>query len=125
MIGPEDFKISAPEGDYYVTFEIDMYSLSFPILCHPSALKREMIKYLEANGEKKDQVVNVILFENNEAMNTNDVLPLLAIINFIPKNMNLPAKKEQEKEERIFQFQQFIDQLCANRELDYLYIEEK
>ena len=121
MIGPEPFKISAPEGEYFVNFQIDLYSLSFCIVCHPSSLKREVINYLEANIEKKDQVVNVMLIEKNKAVNTFDVLPLLATINFIPKNGNLSEDGNQNKAGRIFQFQQFINQLSANGELDYLH----
>ena len=120
MIGPEEFKVSAPEGAYFVNFQIDMYSLSFPILCHPRSLKREMIKYLEANIKRKDQVVNVMLIEKNDAVDTFDVLPLLVTINFIPKSNFLPSDKEQHSEERIFQFQKFIDQLSASGQLEYL-----
>ena len=125
MIGPDSFKISAPEGEYFVSFEIDMYSLSFPILCHPCSLKREMIKYLEANIERKDQIVNVMLIEKNEAVNTHDVLPLLATIYFIPNNKDLSVEEKQYSEERIFQFQQFIDQLSASGELDFLHSGEE
>ena len=121
MVGPKDFKIIAPEGDYYVTFQIDMYSLSFPIVCHPDSLKREILKFVEANSEKKDQMVNVMLIEKNEAVNTHDVLPLLATINFIPKGEIMPEDEEQDEAKRIFQFHQFIDQLCASGELDYLH----
>lgn len=120
MVGPQPFKISAPEGDYFVNFEIDMYSLSFPILCRPCSLKREIIQFLESKKDKKNHVVNAILIEKNEALNSHNVLPLLVVINFIPKSMDHPEEEEQYSEERILQFQQFIDHLCENGKLDYL-----
>ena len=121
MIGPEEFKISAPEGDYYINFQIDMYSLSFPILSHPCSLKKEMIKYLEAKNEMKDQLVHVMLVEKNDAMNTHDVLPLLATINFIPRNTDLPDNEDHNRENRIKQFRDFIDNFGASGEFDSLF----
>jgi hypothetical protein len=125
MIGPEPFKISAPEGEYYVNFEIDMYSLSFPIVCHSFSLKREIIKHLKIKPDERNHVVNAMLIEKNEAVNTHDVLPLLVTINFIPKGEIIPEEEEQDKAERVYQFRQFIDQLTANGELDYLYYDKE
>lgn len=120
MIGPEEFKISSPDGDYYINFEIDMYSLSFPILFHPCSLKREVIKYLEATNKKKDQFVNIMLVEWSDPVNTHNVLPLLATINFIPKSMDLPEEEDQNRGSRIKQFRDYVDQICASGELDCL-----
>ena len=95
MVGPKDFKISAPEGEYYVNFEIDMYSLAFPIVCHPFSLKRDILKYLEIKNERRNQVVNAMLIEKNEALNTYDVLPLLVTINFVPKGEMILHEEEE------------------------------
>ena len=125
MIGPEPFKINSPEGDYYVNFEIDMYSLSFPIVCPPCSLKREILKYLEENDERKDQVVNAMLIEKNSAVNTHDVLPLLVTISFFPKD-NYPEQKEKpSSEEEVLQFHKFIDHLFASGQMDFLDNPEK
>ena len=124
MIGPQPFKISAPEGEYFVNFEIDMYSLSFPIVCHPYSLKREILKYLEVKSDEKNHMINAMLIEKNNAVNTYDVLPLLATINFIPKESN-SLEDAENGGDKIFQFHQFIDQLCANGELDYLHNDDE
>ena len=120
MVGPQPFKVSAHEGEYYVNFEIDMYSLSFFILCHPCSLKREMMKYLEANIKRKDQVVSLMLIEKNDAADTFDVLPLLATINFIPKRNFLPSDKDQKREGRIKLYRDFTDQILESGDMDFL-----
>ena len=126
MTIPEPFKIYSPEGDYHIHFEIDLDSLAFPIICKPTSFQREMIKFLNGKPDGKNHWVNVMLIEKNHTIGTNNVLPLLVNITFKPHAFNFPVEKEGEcKQDGIKQFRDFIDQICASEELDYLFDWEK
>ena len=109
MIIPNPFKIVVNDEEYLVDIQIDL-GLAFPVICHPDAFEKEVIKFLETKNEKKKYTVSILLIEPAPLLNTNNVVPLFVVMTPIPKDYapSGDEENEQNKEERvIFQFQQF------------------
>lgn len=124
MVVPEPFKIHSPEGNYTVDFDIDLDSLSFPIICHPNSFKREIIQFLNTVPNKANYYINMMLIEKSP--NTHNVLPLNVRITFFEHDLDQNMEEDSsENLDHILQFRQFIQQLSANGELDYLLSADK
>ena len=61
-----------------------------------------------------------MLIEKNSAINTHDVLPLLVIISFFPKENFSEVAEEPSSEEEVLQFHKFIDHLFASGQMNFL-----
>lgn len=122
---PEPFEVHSPEGRYVVEFDEGTSTDSFPIICHPYSLKREIIRFLNSVSDGANYFINVLLIQKNHSLNSHLVLPLMARIWYEEHDLIVPLEEERGKAERVFQFQQFVDQLSTNGELDFLHNDDE
>ena len=118
---PEHFVFDINEKKYQVSFEVDLYNLSFSLVCPPSDFEAEVVKFFEERSSEKEITVRVLVLEKNDVIGCFDMVPLLVFINPLENNLEPTTKEDEDQISRIFQFQQFTDQLCANGELKYLH----
>ena len=119
---PDPFVFDINGKTYQVSFEVDLYSLSFSFACPPSDFKDEVIRFFKDRPDETEITVRVLVLEKNKVTTTIDIVPLLVLIKPLQNNSVATIEDDDlQRDNRIFQFQQYIDELSTSGQLDYLY----